>query len=69
MENIKEGCPAKRLLAKEQEVEFSFTRHPEVSSLTNVKLVRYQQNPTSHWGPGSRAGGKKRKREGEEEQQ
>jgi len=66
MENIKEGSPAKKLLEKEPEFEANFKRHPEVSSLSKVKLVRYQQNPTSHWGPGSKAGAKKRKREDEE---
>jgi len=68
MENIKEGAPATALLAKTSSFEANFKRHPEVSKLSKIKLVRYQQNPTSHWGPGAKAGGKKRKRdEGDEE--
>jgi tRNA (guanine26-N2/guanine27-N2)-dimethyltransferase len=53
--------------------EANFKRHPDVSALSNVKLVRYQQNPTAHWGPGAKAqpgpggGGKKRKRDGGDE--
>jgi len=61
MENIKTGSPATKLLAKEPEFEVNFRRHPGVASLSKVKLVRYQQNPTSHWGPGVKAGNKKRK--------
>lgn len=65
MENIKEGAPATALLSKQPELEANFKRHPDVSALSKIKLVRYQQNPTSHWGPGTKAGGKKRKRETE----
>ena len=40
-----------------------FATHPRAIESSSVKLVRYQQNPTPNWGPGSRAGGKtKRKR-------
>ena len=84
MENIKEGSPATALLSKTSRwafgtfnetkltrlsLEANFQRHPEVSTLSKVKLVRYQQNPTANWGPGAKAqsAGKKRKRqEGEE---
>ncbi|KAF8576392.1 N2,N2-dimethylguanosine tRNA methyltransferase [Ramaria rubella] len=68
MENIKEGSPATALLAKTSIFEANFKRHPEVSALSKIKLVRYQQNPTSHWGPGAKAqstAGKKRKRDEE----
>jgi len=69
MENISEGSPAKFLLDKEPRVEANFKRHPHsVTAASKVKLVRYQQNPTSHWGPGTKAGsGTKRKRGSEDE--
>ncbi|KAF9514517.1 hypothetical protein BS47DRAFT_1376523 [Hydnum rufescens UP504] len=53
-----------------EELQADFTRHPKTLT-SSVKLVRYQQNPTPHWGPGTRAGGSKRKRskEGKEESQ
>jgi tRNA (guanine26-N2/guanine27-N2)-dimethyltransferase len=53
--------------------EANFAHHPQsISSSSKVKLVRYQQNPTPHWGPGTKAesgtGAKrKRGREGEDE--
>lgn len=41
----------------------SFERHPGiVTRSTDVKLVRYQTNPTPNWGPKPRAN-PKRKRE------
>jgi tRNA (guanine26-N2/guanine27-N2)-dimethyltransferase len=44
--------------------EHNFKRHPQsVTQSSKVKLVRYQQNPTPHWGPGTRAESGKRKRE------
>lgn len=48
-------------------LEANFTKHPKsITSSSQVKLVRYQENPTSHWGPAARAAagnaGKKRKR-------
>ncbi|KAF8610125.1 TRM-domain-containing protein [Ceratobasidium sp. AG-I] len=66
MDNIKDGSPAKKLLEKEPIEEADFSTHPKaISRASQVKLVRYQQNPTANWGPGSRpgAGGSKRKRE------
>jgi len=69
MENIGAGSPARILLAKEPRLQANFKRHPDsVTASSEVKLVRYQQNPTSHWGPGTKAvagTGSKRKR-GEE---
>ncbi|KNZ71784.1 N(2),N(2)-dimethylguanosine tRNA methyltransferase [Termitomyces sp. J132] len=64
MENISENSPARRLLAKEPSFEANFKRHPDsVTPSGKMKLVRYQENPTSHWGPGTKAvGGSKRKR-------
>lgn len=47
----------------------NFKPHPDsVTASSEVKLVRYQQNPTAHWGPGTKAvagagKGNKRKRE------
>ncbi|KIM49074.1 hypothetical protein M413DRAFT_438239 [Hebeloma cylindrosporum] len=54
-ENIPEGSPARRLLAKENITEANFARHPAtISTLETIKLVRYQENP-KNWGPGKRA--------------
>jgi len=70
MSNIKEGSPAYKLVTTQPKAQADFTRHPKTLT-SSVKLVRYQQNPTPHWGPGTRAGGSKRKRnkEGKEETQ
>ncbi|GAA5859268.1 hypothetical protein JCM8547_008947 [Rhodosporidiobolus lusitaniae] len=53
VENVKEGSPAKVLLAGEQTHQVSLAPHPQVAKhlLDNVKLVRYQTNPTANWGP------------------
>ncbi|KAL9715182.1 RNA methyltransferase tRNA(m5U54)methyltransferase [Leucoagaricus gongylophorus] len=70
MENIGSGSPARKLLAKESLLKADFKRHPDsVTSSSGIKLVRYQQNPTPHWGPKPKAvsgTGNKRKR-GEKE--
>ncbi|BGP27923.1 tRNA (guanine-N2-)-methyltransferase [Rhodotorula toruloides] len=57
MKNVKEGSPAKVLLAGEQRHAVSLAPHPNVSSvlLDNVKLVRYQTNPQENWGPAKAA--------------
>ena len=59
MSNIKDGSPARVLLAKPQihTVDLSHNRLADTAMLTNIKLVRYQQNPTAHWGPQAKAGG------------
>ncbi|KAF6765234.1 guanine-N2--methyltransferase [Ephemerocybe angulata] len=67
-DKIPPSSPALRLLAKEPKLIADFTRHPDSAVLSKVRLVRYQENPTPHWGPGARATGKanpklKRKRE------
>lgn len=66
MGNVSDTSPTRRLLAKAQSFEANFKRHPDsVTPSGKVKLVRYQENPTSHWGPGVKAasgGGSKRKR-------
>ncbi|KAJ7774864.1 N2,N2-dimethylguanosine tRNA methyltransferase [Mycena metata] len=76
--NFSETSPAHRLLAKEPPTEANFTRHPDTNKYTSrVNLVRYQENPTSYWGPGSKAvsgtatpaGGAKRKHAEVEEAQ
>lgn len=37
-------------------VEADFSKHPGADMKSdNLKLVRYQQNPTANWGPGARA--------------
>ncbi|KIY72133.1 N2,N2-dimethylguanosine tRNA methyltransferase [Cylindrobasidium torrendii FP15055 ss-10] len=65
MENISEHSPARKLLSKEPLTEADFKWHAGATELTSskFKLVRYQENPTSHWGPGSKPQGKKRKAE------
>ncbi|KAL5532740.1 TRM1 [Sanghuangporus sanghuang] len=64
-ESIPENSPSFHLHSKSPRFEANFSHHPQSNSLqsSKVKLVRYQQNPTPHWGPGTRATGKKRKRE------
>ncbi|GAA5973656.1 hypothetical protein JCM8115_006181 [Rhodotorula mucilaginosa] len=53
MKNVKDGSPAKSLLAKEQTHEVSLAHNPKVTEalLDNIKLVRYQINPQANWGP------------------
>ncbi|KAG8808708.1 RNA methyltransferase tRNA(m5U54)methyltransferase [Serendipita sp. 399] len=60
MENISEGHVARRLLLKPQRAEISFEKHAKAITREDVKLVRYQVNPTPNWGPKPRA---KRKRD------
>jgi len=68
MEKISDTSPSHHLLAKEARGEYNFKRHPQsVTQSSKVKLVRYQQNPTSHWGPGTRADSGKRKRDTEDD--
>lgn len=69
MDKITENSPSRVLLSKEPKTEASFKRHPRtVTPSSKVKLVRYQQNPAPHWGPGTKAdSGTKRKRAIEEE--
>jgi len=63
-EKISSTSPSHFLHAKEPRFEADFSHHPQlVTQSSKVKLVRYQQNPTSHWGPGTKAGGAKRKRD------
>ncbi|KAF5358340.1 hypothetical protein D9756_001542 [Leucocoprinus leucothites] len=71
MENISQGSPARRLLAKEPLLDANFKRHPDsITPSGEVKLVRYQQNPTPYWGPKPKAvsgtGNKRKRGEGEE---
>ncbi|EIW85156.1 N2,N2-dimethylguanosine tRNA methyltransferase [Coniophora puteana RWD-64-598 SS2] len=65
MDKISDQSPARRLLNKEPRAEANFTRHPDsMTRASAVKLVRYQENPTANWGPGSKAQkGVKRKRD------
>jgi len=63
MENISAGQIARHLLERPQQATVSFERHPGiVSRSADVKLVRYQTNPSLNWGPKPRAN-PKRKRE------
>jgi len=68
MDRVSETSPTHRLLSKEPKTEANFKRHPQsVTASSQVKLVRYQANPTPNWGPGKKAGSGKRKREGDDE--
>ncbi|KAJ3206244.1 tRNA methyltransferase 1 [Clydaea vesicula] len=54
----------KNILSKDVKVQADFSIHKDCESQSRkFKLVRYQENPTPNWGPGSRAKGKKRKAE------
>ncbi|KAF8212204.1 N2,N2-dimethylguanosine tRNA methyltransferase-domain-containing protein [Mycena galopus ATCC 62051] len=54
--NISPTSPAVVMLAKENKAEANFTMHPETNKYTSrIKLVRYQENPTTHWGPATKA--------------
>ena len=67
MEKLAQGSPALVLLSKEVSAETDFTRHQDsVTASSRVKLVRYQQNPTPFWGPGTKAVSGKRKRAAED---
>jgi len=69
MDRISETSPAAKLLTKEIQMSVDFKKHPEsVARTKDVRIVRYQPNPAPNWGPGSRAGGK-RKRERSDEGQ
>jgi tRNA (guanine26-N2/guanine27-N2)-dimethyltransferase len=64
LKKVADNSPTRTLLAKEGEFTANFTKHPRsVSAATDVKIVRYQQNPLPNWGPGKRPD--KRKREDE----
>jgi len=56
MKNVAEDSPKRRLLAQETSLEADFTRRSNSSlDSSSERLVRYQQNPTANWGPGSKA--------------
>lgn len=38
------------------EIDLSYNQAADKAMLANVKLVRYQQNPTANWGPQAKAG-------------
>ncbi|TDL24799.1 N2,N2-dimethylguanosine tRNA methyltransferase [Rickenella mellea] len=63
LDKLPESSPTHHLLSKEPRFEANFEHHPQtVTKSSKVKLVRYQQNPTANWGPGTKATSK-RKRE------
>lgn len=50
-------------------MEVDFGKHPEsVTRTSDVRIVRYQQNPAPNWGPGSRAGGKRKRARSESDE-
>jgi len=62
-DKLSPGSPAQVLLSKEASEDTDFTKHPDsVTASSRMKLVRYQQNPTPFWGPGTKAVSGKRKR-------
>ena len=47
--------------------QVDFKKHPDsVTRTTDVRIVRYQPNPAPNWGPGSRAGGKRKRARSDE---
>ncbi|KAG2180271.1 hypothetical protein INT43_004060 [Umbelopsis isabellina] len=57
MKNIGENSPARKILEAPAKFEADFTRHEDaIPPSRNVRLVRYQVNPTPNWGPKARAG-------------
>ncbi|KAH9926196.1 N2,N2-dimethylguanosine tRNA methyltransferase-domain-containing protein [Fomitopsis serialis] len=51
------NSPTFHLLSKEPKAEANFKHHPQsVTSSSKIKIVRYQNNPTPHWGPAKKAG-------------
>ena len=45
------------MIGHRHEVNLDYNAQVETAMLSNIKLVRYQQNPTAHWGPQSKASG------------
>ncbi|KZV90233.1 N2,N2-dimethylguanosine tRNA methyltransferase, partial [Exidia glandulosa HHB12029] len=63
-EKIKPGSPAATLNAKEPTLIADLTPNIKAKTQTsNVKVVRYQTNPTPNWGPGMRPSKKRRAEE------
>ncbi|XP_065355477.1 tRNA (guanine(26)-N(2))-dimethyltransferase [Calliphora vicina] len=56
-ERMIEGTPIKAILSKECSQEYDFDSiHPEANPKSRKQaLTRFQENPTAHWGPGTRA--------------
>ncbi|KIK97450.1 hypothetical protein PAXRUDRAFT_824911 [Paxillus rubicundulus Ve08.2h10] len=62
MDRVSAESPAFKLLTKPHRTEADFKKHPDsVTRASKVNLVRYQQNPTPYWGPGSKAAGKRKR--------
>ncbi|KAI8918610.1 N2,N2-dimethylguanosine tRNA methyltransferase [Powellomyces hirtus] len=65
--NFAKDAPGQVILAKESKSEVSFEKHPLANPPSRqIKLVRYQENPTKNWGPMARAGKKADRKEGKE---
>lgn len=56
-ERMIDGTPIKAILSKEPTRDYEFDNiHPEANPKSRKQaLSRFQANPTSHWGPGTRA--------------
>ncbi|XP_015604849.1 probable tRNA (guanine(26)-N(2))-dimethyltransferase isoform X2 [Cephus cinctus] len=55
-EKLDENSPALAILTQECTKEISFDIHPLANPLSRQKhLTRFQENPTSFWGPGTRS--------------
>lgn len=52
-----EGSSLKAILSKEPEIEYNLTDiHPNANPLSRKNaLSRFPENPTAHWGPGTKA--------------
>ncbi|ORZ33945.1 N2,N2-dimethylguanosine tRNA methyltransferase-domain-containing protein [Catenaria anguillulae PL171] len=62
-----EGSVARAIMSKESGITVDFKYHKKCNPPSRkIKLVRFQENPTKHWGPKARAGGKKRSKADED---
>lgn len=53
---LTENSPATNILKVEPEKEYSFELHPEANPESKkLGFVRFQENPTPYWGPGTRS--------------
>lgn len=55
-ERMLEGSPVKNILSVEPEKVHNFDMHPDANPESRkTALSRFPENPTPHWGPGTRA--------------
>ncbi|KAK9695624.1 RNA methyltransferase tRNA(m5U54)methyltransferase [Basidiobolus ranarum] len=55
VKNISEDSPASKILSQKASFVANFNLHPDATPESRkIKLVRFQHNPTKHWGPKAR---------------